>query len=276
LSLQLYSHNLQFFQLQKHKQKQSNSISIQTKSNMKLNLFFLSTAAMVNAASATCDIDLGDAANYAVLSKAISTVPQSVITGDIAVLEKSAKITGFSLITAGVTVDQPYPLSVQVTGDVKATDFPIGSDDVLTIAFVDMEIAYLAAAGCTTTKPLTTSNELADQTLTPGVYTFITPVLISSGELTFDGGADDVFVIQTTGHFKAAAGINVVLSGGAQAKNIFWQVAGAVTVGAGAHMEGIFLGASGVTFVTGASLNGRILDQTAVALQMATITQPSS
>jgi hypothetical protein len=56
------------------------------------------------------------------------------------------------------------------------------------------------------------------------------------------------------------------------AKNIFWQVAGAIMVKAGAHMEGILLGQTTVTFITGSSLNGRILAQTACVLQMATIT----
>jgi hypothetical protein len=56
------------------------------------------------------------------------------------------------------------------------------------------------------------------------------------------------------------------------AKNIFWQVGSAVTVKAGAHMEGIILGKTAVTFITGSSLNGRILAQTACTLQKATIT----
>jgi hypothetical protein len=65
----------------------------------------------------------------------------------------------------------------------------------------------------------------------------------------------------------------VTLDGGVVASNIFWQVAGAVTVGAGAHMEGIILGKSAITFQTGSSLNGRILGQTMCALQMATIVE---
>jgi hypothetical protein len=65
------------------------------------------------------------------------------------------------------------------------------------------------------------------------------------------------------------------LTNGALAKNIFWQVAGYVNVGEGAHMEGILLVKTAVTFVTGSSLNGRVLAQTACVLQMATITQPS-
>jgi hypothetical protein len=65
------------------------------------------------------------------------------------------------------------------------------------------------------------------------------------------------------------------LTNGALAKNIFWQVAGHVTVGAGAHMEGILLVKTDVLLETHASMNGRVLTQTACNLQMATITEPA-
>jgi len=71
-----------------------------------------------------------------------------------------------------------------------------------------------------------------------------------------------------------SANYNVILSNGALAENIFWQVAGHVVVGAGAHMEGILLVQTDVLFETLSSLNGRVLAQTACNLQMATITEP--
>jgi hypothetical protein len=71
--------------------------------------------------------------------------------------------------------------------------------------------------------------------LRSGTYTFDIDVKISSGKLTFEGGADDVFIIRTSSNFIQAAGTEVVFSGGALAKNIFWQVAGLVKVKAGAH-----------------------------------------
>jgi hypothetical protein len=64
----------------------------------------------------------------------------------------------------------------------------------------------------------------------------------------------------------------VFLSGGAVASNIFWNVPGAVVIGAGATFQGILLAATSVTLDTGATLNGRILSQTAVVLQQATVT----
>ena len=62
---------------------------------------------------------------------------------------------------------------------------------------------------------------------------------------------------------------------GAQAKNIFWQVAGAVTIGTTAHLEGVVLAKTLIAVNTGASVNGRLLAQTAVTLQMNSVTQPA-
>ena len=71
-----------------------------------------------------------------------------------------------------------------------------------------------------------------------------------------------------------SAAKNIVLSGGAQAKNIFWQVAGQVTLGANAHFEGVILAKTAITLQTGASMNGQALSQTMVALDHATVTHP--
>jgi hypothetical protein len=111
--------------------------------------------------------------------------------------------------------------------------------------------------------------------LTPGIYTFTTDVLLS-GDIYFDGGASDVFIIQMTGNLVQAAGVIVHLTNGALAENIFWQVAGFVEVKAGANtqMKGILLVQTYVKFETGSSLVGRILTQTACVLQQATITNP--
>jgi hypothetical protein len=65
----------------------------------------------------------------------------------------------------------------------------------------------------------------------------------------------------------------VTLMGGVQAKNIFWQIAGAASVGAAAQLQGVILVKTDVVFVTGSYLNGRVLAQTACNLQMATITE---
>ena len=74
---------------------------------------------------------------------------------------------------------------------------------------------------------------------------------------------------------EPGAATRVTLTGGAMAKNIFWQVAGAVTVGSSAHFEGVILGKTMIAVNTGASVNGRLLAQTAITLQINAITQPA-
>ena len=71
-----------------------------------------------------------------------------------------------------------------------------------------------------------------------------------------------------------SAAVNMTLIGGAQAKNIFWQVAGQATFGTTSHFEGIILSMTGITFQTGATIKGRALAQTAVVLDANTVTNP--
>ncbi len=66
----------------------------------------------------------------------------------------------------------------------------------------------------------------------------------------------------------------MLLSGGAQPKNIFWQVAGEVTIHADAHFEGIILGQTGITLQTQASMDGRAFAQSLIALDNNAITAP--
>ena len=71
-----------------------------------------------------------------------------------------------------------------------------------------------------------------------------------------------------------SGGKRITLVGGALAKNIVWVVAGAVTIGPGAHFEGILLGKTSATFQTGSTANGRVCAQTQVALQQTTLVVP--
>jgi len=69
-------------------------------------------------------------------------------------------------------------------------------------------------------------------------------------------------------------GAIVTLSGGCQAKNIFWQVAGQTTLGTTSNFKGIVLDQTLVEIQTGATLNGRALAQTAVTLDANSVTSP--
>jgi hypothetical protein len=240
-------------------------------------LVLLLAAARNAVTSATAVVNLGTAENFAILTKTgISTVPDSVITGDIGVSPiKAAAMTGFDLTMEGLK----YSASEQITGKAYAADYATPVPVALTTAVSDMETAYTDAAG----RPNTNDARInlgggllgnayggADSPLTAGVYTFGSDVNIVT-DIYFEGSETDVFIIQMTGNLVQEANVYVFLAGGALAKNIYWQVAGNVAVGAGAKMQGILLVQTDVLFGTESSLIGRVLAQTACNLKKATI-----
>jgi hypothetical protein len=255
---------------------------------MKLTLLLLSAAVMVNAATATTPtndtisgVNLRTAGNYVILAKTgISTVPDSAITGHIAVSPiVSTAMTGFDLV---LDPSNQFSTCAQVDSEsrVYAPDYSgsgggISTPAFLTTAVTDMEIAYTDAAGRPNTdaaKENPGAGDIGGMTLVSGVYTFTTDILIST-DVTFSGDANSVFILQTSGAVTQAAGINVVLGPNVKAENIFWVVATEVTVKSGAQMVGVLLVKTAVKFNTGSTLVGRILAQTAVILQKASITE---
>jgi len=72
-----------------------------------------------------------------------------------------------------------------------------------------------------------------------------------------------------------ASAKSILLSGGANPKNIIWAVASGATLGTTSHFEGVILGKTAITLQTGVSMNGRALAQSLVALQKATVVAPS-
>jgi hypothetical protein len=238
-------------------------------------------------------VDLGYAENFAIFAKTgISTVPQSTITGDIAVYPITGDaITGFGpFLTMHSSGEYSTDGNNQIKkgdgqdyGKAYAASYGAPTPTHLITVVGDMEGAYTNAAGrpnADASRKNLGAGTLTDEVLTPGVYTFSTGVLLT-GSITFDAadsdGTDDpdaVFIIQIAGNLKQYAGKNVILQNGAKAENIFWQIAGNVEIMGGAHMEGILLVKTDITFITGSSLNGRALAQTACNLQVATITEP--
>ncbi|MEZ4944397.1 MAG: ice-binding family protein [Cyclobacteriaceae bacterium] len=137
-----------------------------------------------------------------------------------------------------------------------------------------METAYTDAAGRPTPDFVELgAGDLSGLTLTPGLYKWTSTVTVPTN-ITLSGGADDIWIFQIAGDLTVSSAKNMILTGDAQAKNIFWQVAGEATMGANSHVEGNILSMTGITFQTGASLNGRALAQTAVILDGNTVVKP--
>jgi hypothetical protein len=226
---------------------------------------------------------LGSSINYAILTKSgISTVPSSLITGDIGVSPIAATaMTGFSLIADKggefSTSAQVVRSNSQHLGRAHAANYGGSTPAILGAAVLDMEKAYTDVAGRNSDIVNYEGGLLGGKTLVPAVYTFKAGDISITSDLYFDAGtrgASAIFIIQTTGNVVVSSGVQMILTNDAKAKNIFWQVAGFVEAGTTAKLEGIFLVKTAVHFRTGSSLNGRILAQTACTLQMATITEP--
>ena len=233
----------------------------------------LATAALLGAPSAAraaplAPVDLGAAGGFAILSKTgVTDVYASSITGDVG----SSPITGAAILVT----------CTEVTGTIYAVDaagpLPCTVNDAtfLTSAIGAMETATLDAAGRTSPDFVELgAGEIGGLTLAPGLYKWGTGVLIST-DVTLSGGPNDVWIFQIAGTLIQANATRVTLTGGAQAKNIFWQPAGAVAIGTTAHLEGIVLAKTMIAVQTGASVNGRLLAQTAVTLQKNAVTEPA-
>lgn len=213
-------------------------------------------------------VDLGAAGTFAILSKTgVTDVYASAVTGNVG----SSPITGAAILLACTEVSGMI-FSVDAAGPLPCT---VNAAPYLTLAVLDMEVAYLDAEG--RQSPDFTelgAGEIGGLTLRPGLYKWGTGVKIST-DVTLAGGPNDVFIFQVAGTLLQASATRVTLAGGVQAKNVFWQVSDGVAIGTTAHFEGIVLGKTKVAVKTGASVQGRLLAQTAVTLEMNAVTQPA-
>jgi hypothetical protein len=161
-----------------------------------------------------------------------------------------------------------------VTGNIYAADYAVPTPSNLTAAIGKMQTAYTDAAGRTTPNfSELGAGTIGGLTLVPGLYKWTTTVTIPT-DVTISGAANDVWIFQITKDLTMSAAKNIILSGGAQAKNIFWQVSGQVTIGTTSQFMGIILCQTAITLKTGAKMNGRALAQTMVALDNNVITKP--
>ena len=218
---------------------------------------------------------LGTAGDFAILTKSgVTTTGVTDVTGDMGTSPIAAEaMTGFTLI---MDSSNTYSTSNLVTGKVYAASYTSPTPSKMTTAISDMETAYTDAAGRVDPDYLNLGAGIIEgKTLAPGLYKWGSNVGFTSS-LTFHGGADEVWILQMTGDLIVGSGAKVILSGGAKAENIFWQVAGSTTLHTTAHMEGTILCATSIVFQTGSSLNSKALAQTAVTLDAATIVKSPS
>lgn len=202
-----------------------------------LALTLLSSAALAAGAQAA-PVGLGTAGSFSVLGgSAVTNTGPTVLDGDLGVSPGTA-VSGFPPGLAG--------------GALHA------DDAVARQAKSDLVTVYDDAAGRSSTS--TVSGDLAGSTLTGGVYTSATSLGLS-GDLTLDaqGDPDAVFVFQAGSTLTTATGSRVLLTGGAQACNVFWQVGSSATIGTASRFTGTIVALTSISLTTAATLDGRAL-----------------
>jgi hypothetical protein len=149
------------------------------------------------------------------------------------------------------------------------------TDPAAAQAKLDLTTAYLYAAGLPGGAVL--PGDMSGLTFTPGLYTTSSTVELSAGNVTLDaqGNANAVFIFQVGSALTTIGSTQVVLAGGAQAKNVFWQVSSSATLGTNSVFKGTIMSLQSITLDTGATLIGRALAiNAAVTMDSNTITAP--
>ncbi|MEK7361137.1 MAG: ice-binding family protein, partial [Pseudomonadota bacterium] len=193
-------------------------------------------------------VDLGTAANFAVLGGAGVTCTESAVTG---VVGSLLTVTQTPTCTIAGTIHQ---------GDATANQ-----------AFNDFALAYeeLAAVPCPTDADHNLSGDLGGKVLSPGVYC-ISGVGLLTSQLTLDGPSDGTWIFKAETSLTPIGG-SVVMAGGGQPSNVYWQTGTAVSLDATKFLGSILAG-SAITFTgVGSSLDGRALAKTAVTMTGAAI-----
>lgn len=208
-----------------------------------------------DATAGQAPVALGTNATFAVLAgTAVTSSGATTVNGDLGI-SPGTTLTGAPSVNGTTHLGDPTAAQAQL----------------------DLTTAYNDAAG----RPggAAASGNLGGQTLPPGLYTSATSMEISSGDLTLDGAGDPngVWIFQMGTTLVTTVGRQVILTNGAQAGNIFWQVGSSATIGGSSVFKGNILAYTSIALGTGATLEGRALARNAlVSLDGNTITVPTN
>src|SRR5438874_12239070 len=164
-------------------------------------------------------VGLGTAGGFVILAKSgVSTVPTSIVTGNVGVSPAAATfITGFALTADATNV---FSRSSQITGKVYAANYAAPTPSNMTAAIGDMELAFTDAAGRAPDVTELGAGNIGGMTLAPGVYKWGTGLLIPT-DLTLNGSATDVWIFQIAQSLTVSSATKILLTGGALPKNVF-------------------------------------------------------
>jgi hypothetical protein len=209
----------------------------------------------------------------------------TVINGDIGTTGASTVVTGFHDAGTGCTYTETGSNMGLVNGNIYTAPPPptvaCPTEGTTTTAGIAMQAAIDALAAFNNLSPASRpggidpgAGQLGGLVLPPGIYKAASgSFLITGSDLTLDGKGDAnaIWVFQTASTLTVGApgaSRNVILVGGAQAKNVFWQIGSAATINAagGGTMVGTIIAAAGVTFSTVGNAAITTLDGRALGL----------
>ena len=162
-----------------------------------------------------------------------------------------------------------FPPAVIQNGSIYTSDDTAisGTYALLRQAKQDLADAYLFAEAAISPIPVIMAGDQGGNVLTPGIYKSVSSLLIQNGDLILDAQGDStaVWIFQVGSALTTVGGVggNVLLRGGAQAKNIFWQISSSATLGANTSFKGNLLALTSITLNSGASITGRLLSRNA-------------
>jgi hypothetical protein len=169
-----------------------------------------------------------------------------------------------------------FPPATIVNGNIYAADDGGATAAMLNQAKLDLVAAYLFVEGATSPAPATVSGDQGGKTLAPGIYKSTSTLLIQNGDLTLDaqGNPNAVFIFQVASAFTTVggAGGSIILSGGAQAKNIYWQTGSSATIGTYTNFYGNVLALQSITMGAYSNAVGRMLAQNGSVVMTSTNT----
>ena len=169
-----------------------------------------------------------------------------------------------------------FPPAVIINGAIYASDdiAPPGVPAMLLQAKTDLTNAYLAAEAAVSPAPVTVSGDQGGKTLAPGIYKSTSTLSVASGDLTLDaqGDVNAVWIFQIASGFTTVggAGGSIILAGGAQAKNIYWQTGSSATIGDYTSFQGNILALTSITMNSHATAVGRMLARNGAVVMTST------
>ena len=173
-----------------------------------------------------------------------------------------------------------FPPATIVNGAIYASDdiAPAGTAAMLTQAKKDLTDAYLFVEGASYSAPIGIAGDQGGKTLVAGIYKSTSTLLVQNGNLTLSGSATDVWIFQIASAFTTVggAGGNIVLAGGALAKNVYWQTGSSATIGNYTNFQGNVLALQSITMGSHATATGRMLARNGAVVMTDTniITKP--